>query len=258
MREVWLTTLIFGLGLIAFEALLSSILPTFFEDEIQWWRISFVQNIFKAMLGTEIDGEIGPGIIASAAWSHPIVLALVWAHAIIICTRVPAGEVDQGTIDVLLGLPVSRVRLYVSESFVWLLSGMLVMAMAFAGNLIGGWPESRDRMGETVVVIANLYCLYIAVGGMALLVSSLSDRRGRAVGIVFGIVLLSLLLSFVAQFWEPAKSVLFLSVMNYHRPMLILRDSSWPVADMLTLLGVGAVFWFAGALVFARRDIRTV
>ncbi len=136
-----------------------------------------------------------------------------------------------------------------------------MVAMGLVGSLIGARlvaPGLRGDSGALVIVVVYLYCLYLAVAGVACLVSSLSNQRGRAVGVVFAIVLLSFLLNFLAQFWEPAKSMAFLSVLNYYRPLLVLRNSSWPVADMLTLLAVGAVFWLAGALVFARRDICTV
>ncbi len=90
------------------------------------------------------------------------------------------------------------------------------------------------------------------------MVSSLSNRRGRAFSVVFALVLVSFLVNFLAQLWEPAKSLAFLSVLDYYQPLLILRSSSWPVANMLTLLTVGVLFWLAGMLIFARRDICTV
>ena len=65
-------------------------------------------------------------------------------------------------------------------------------------------------------------------------------------------------LNFLAQFWEPAQSASFLSVLNYYTPLLILRDSGWPVGDMAVLVGCAVVFWVAGGIVFARRDICTV
>ncbi len=262
VREVWLGTLLFALALAGFQVLFARLLPTLFQEFAKHLlQVRFIQNIITALLGTPIDGTIGLRALSSLAWAHPIVLTLVWAHAIVVCTRVPAGEVDRGTIDVLLGLPVSRTGIYVCESVVWLASGLAVLAMGLLGNLIGGWSvshELRTTSGRLLIVIANLYCMYVAVGGIACLVSSLSDRRGRAVGVVFSIVLASFFLSFLTQFWAPARAVSFLSILNYYRPLMIIRDSSWPVADMLVLCVVGAAMWVTGALVFARRDICTV
>jgi ABC-2 type transport system permease protein len=260
VREVWSATLLFALGIMGIETALAYVIPTFFEEIFtgEWLQLRFAQSIFKGLLGTEISSAIGPGAIGAIAWVHPIVLALIWAQEITFCTRMPAGEVDRGTVDVLLGLPVSRLRVYLCESAVWLASGLAVIAMGLVGNLLGGWlaaSEIRPTPRQLIIVILNLYCLYLAVGGVTWLVSSLSSHRAPAIGIVFGIVLASFLLSFLAQFSDFAEAISFLSMLDYYRPLLILRDASWPVTDMLVLTAVGAVTWVLGATVFARRDI---
>ncbi len=76
------------------------------------------------------------------------------------------------------------------------------------------------------MVSANLFLLYTAVGGLALLVSSLSDRRGRTVAVVFGVVLVSFFLNFLTQLWEPARSLSFLGVLHYYRPFITIRDAT--------------------------------
>ena len=119
-------------------------------------------------------------------------------------------------------------------------------------------PENRADPGRIVIVAANFYCLYLAVGGLSFLISSLSDRRGRAVAAAFGIVLASFLLNFLAQFWTPAGKVGFLSILSYYKPVVVLRDASWPIADMFVLTLLGGVLWLAGGLLFTRRDICTV
>ena len=178
-----------------------------FQDEISELiaRVFFVQQFVNALLDSDIAGPISPEMLSALAWVHPVLLALVWAHAILCCTRVPAGEVDRGTLDVLLGLPVSRRQLYCAETAVWLASGMVVLLLGAAGNMLGSWMLSGQAQigpGRLALVIGNLYCLYVAVGGAAWFVSALSDRRGRAVGVIFAFVLGSFLLDFLA-FLEP-------------------------------------------------------
>jgi ABC-2 type transport system permease protein len=204
---------------------------------------------------------MGVEVLRTIGWVHPIVLALLWGLEIAICTRVPAGEVDHGTIDVLLGLPASRWRVYFCESLVWALAGVVVIGMGGLGSVIenlGVPADARLTASQVFRIAVNLYCLYLAVGGLALLISSLSERRGRAVAVAFGCVLASFFLSFIAQFWEPAEALVFLSVLDYYRPILILRDAAWPLNDMAALLGCAVVFWVAGGLFFAKRDICTV
>ncbi len=262
IREIWPVTLLCGLGIMAFEMLIGYILRSFLVEHIeQWYQVEFVQKIVQALVGAEIAGNIGVEMLRTIAWVHPIVLAILWGFEIAVCTRIPAGEVDQGTIDVLFGLPVSRWQVYLCESLVWAVAGAVVIGMGWLGSVLQGLSgpsDARLTTGQVFVIIVNLYCLYLAVGGLAFLISSLSERRGRAVAIAFAIVLASFFLSFLAQFWEPARTLSFLTVLNYYRPMLILREAAWPLKDMTALLGCAIVLWGAGGIFFARRDICTV
>src|SRR6266568_8850368 len=138
-RESWPTTLVLGLVLFGVEAALAFVLPKFSGQMSQeWLQMDFARGIMQAMLGAELADRIGPQMFQAMAWVHPVPLALGWAHAIMSCTRVPAGEVDRGTIDIWLSLPVSRREVFFSETFVWLSCGAAILAAALAGNLAGG------------------------------------------------------------------------------------------------------------------------
>ena len=261
-REMWQTTLVLGLVLMGVEAMLAFVLPKFSAQFTQeWLQLDFARGIMQAMLGTEIADSIGPQMFHALAWVHPVVLALTWAHALVCCTRIPAGEVDRGTVDVLLGLPVSRREVFLSETFVWLVSGLALLASGLAGNLLGGLalePEQRPDLPRMLIVLLNFFCLYVAVGGLAWLVSSFSSRRGRAMTIVFLILLVLFLLNYLAQFWPPLGKVVFLSPLHYHRPVEVLVSGVWPWGDLGVLTCAGGLLWLAGGIVFARRDLCTV
>jgi ABC-2 type transport system permease protein len=261
-RELWGTTVILGLVLMGFEAALAYVMSKFSAQITQQWlQMDFARGIMQAMLGTEIRDRIGPELFQSMAWVHPVVLSLVWAHALVCCTRVPAGEVDRGTADVLLGLPVSRWELFLSETFVWLTCGAVVLAAGLAGNVLGSLPlPSGDRppFARLALVLLNLFFLYGAVGGLAWLVSSLSNRRGRAMTVVFLILLALFLLNYLAQFWSPLESFVFLGPLHYLRPVNILATGACPCRDLAVLAGAGGALWLLGGVIFARRDLCTV
>src|SRR6266568_9170654 len=150
-RESWPTTLVLGLVLLGVEAALAFVLPKFSGQMSQeWLQMDFARGIMQAMLGTELSDRIGPQMFQSMAWVHPVPLALIWAHAILSCTRVPAGEVDRGAADVLLSLPVSRWEVFISETIMWLGSGAGLLTAALAGNLLGaqGVPEPRPQLSR--------------------------------------------------------------------------------------------------------------
>lgn len=261
-RELRGTTIVFGVALMLICGLLAFALPRFQSQMMfKMQQFPMLQNVRNVMLGTDVGASTGAEVPMGIAWSHPVVLALLWAHAITCCTRVPAGEIDRGTIDVLLGLPVSRWKMYVSETIVWVLSAAAVLGMGLMGSRLGAElapGDLRASLAKTAIVIVNLFLLYAAVGGGAWLMSSMSDRRGKAVTTVLIVVVASFLLNYLALLWEPAKKLEFLSILNYYRPVFPLRDGMWPWRDMGVLAAVGVVLWGTGGLVFSRRDLSTL
>ncbi len=255
-------TVLLAVAMLLAEGVLSYVLPTVMEDfSSQLLQVPFFRSVISALLGADIGDTLVPATFIAIAWVHPVVLAILWTHAIVFCTRVPAGEIDRGTIDVLLSLPVSRWQVYVAETIVFLATGLAVVTMGMVGHRLGIMSlasEDRPGLGRMLVIAANLYCLYMAVGGLGFLVSAVSNRRGRAIATVFGILLASFLLNFLAQFWEPAQFISFLGILDYYRPVLVLQGLASPVGDIVVLLIFGAVMWAAGGFIFARRNICTV
>lgn len=260
--ETWPSTLLCALLLFGAESALAYAIPTFqaqFRDSLS--QMQFLQNFVGALLGVRAAGQFGPEAFLAFPWVHPVVLALVWAHALVCCTRMPAGEIDRGTADVTMTLPVTRWGILLSETVVWLAAGAVLLAMFVAGNWFGGRfvekPEPTD-WSRSLVVLANMACLYAAVGALGWLASALSNRRGPALVAVFVLLLASFLLNFLAQFWDVAERLSFLSVLEYYRPMFVLRDGTIPWRDIGVLLATAATLWAAAGVVFSRRDICTV
>jgi ABC-type transport system involved in multi-copper enzyme maturation permease subunit len=173
----------------------------------------------------------------------------------------PAGEIDRGTADFFLCLPVTRKAIFLSETIGWLVSGGVMLTAGLLGHLIASaivHAEMRLSLVSAVLVISNLAAVYLAIGSFVFLVSALSDRRGRAIGIVFSVLLVSLLLNFLAQFQDWAKAISWLSVMEYYRPAIVIQEGRFPVRDVVTLLTLSACFWIAALVTFQRRSICTV
>lgn len=262
VREFWLVTVLVTLGVFGFEILVAYALSEFQEELAKTWvQIEFLHKLIEGLVGADIGEGISPLMMSAIAWVHPVVLAIIWGFEITFATRVPAAEVDRATIDVLLGLPVSRWRVYICDTLVWLAAGVLLMFACVAGFSTGSLAlseEHRPEIGRLVICAGNLLCVYSVVGGLAFLVSARSNRRGPAVAVVLAVVLSLFLLNFLAQFWEVAEKLSWLSMMHYYRPVEILQNGGWPLADMAVLLGAAAVFWGIGGVLFSRRDICTV
>jgi ABC-type Na+ efflux pump permease subunit len=224
-------------------------------------NMPMVKPLITALLGVDPGNQISSQLSQAFLWTHPTLLTLLWAHELMYCSRMPAGEIDRGTADFLLCQPVTRLQIFLAESIGWLVSGAVILGCGCAGHLIASafvHPEMRLPLRSALLVLGNLAAVYLAVGGMAFLLSACSDRRGRAVGIVFAVLLLSFLLNFLAQFQEWAKSISWLSIMEYYRPAIVIQSGQFPWSDVLNLLRLAVITWTIALLVFHRRSICTV
>jgi ABC-type transport system involved in multi-copper enzyme maturation permease subunit len=262
LRETGLSIAVIAVALLLVERLLMFVLPQIQQQiGIVLDTLPIVRPMLSALLGMQVGDGLTAQMLQSILWVHPVVLALIWGNAIALCTRFPAGEIDRGTIDVLLGLPVTRRGAYLCESLICLVSGILIIAIGSMGYFIGaGRLSAADRppFSAVALVQVNFLCVYIAVSGMGFLISALSDRRGRAIVVILAMVLSSFLLNFLAQFLPLAQSLSFLSVLHYYQPGRILSGGGLVWTDIATLLAAGACAWIAGGEIVARRSITTV
>ena len=260
--EVRWPVLLFGFGLAVILGVLTALVPRILRDMgallgfLPWLR-----PIFTAMMGMDPQNLSPRELMQAFLWVHPTVLSIIWAHELMFTSRIPAGEIDRGTVDFLLGLPISRWKLYLAETTGFLLTGVTIIGLGYSGHLITTLflqPDMRPQMILTVYIVSNLLAVYLAVGGLSFLVSSFCDRRGKAIGVMFAMLLISFLLNFLAQFWEPAKTIAVLSIMEYYRPAIIIQEEAFATKNVLILVVIGLTAWIAGGVVFRRRSVCTV
>ncbi len=260
-REMIPTTLLCAALLATISGLLAYALPLFQAKMIQRAMPPGFMQMRNVMLGVDASGGGIADIGFSIAWSHPVVLILLLAQAIIACTRVPAGEIERGSIDMLMGLPISRRQLFLSETAAWLLGGAIMLGALYAGSFVGARfipPEYRPHWGKLAMVLVNLGFVYAVVGAAAMAASSLSDRRGRAILVVLVLTVGSLLINFLELLWEPSKQIAFLSFLHYYRPIGMLKDGKWPLGDLATLGGIALGLWVTAGVVLSRRALTTL
>jgi ABC-type transport system involved in multi-copper enzyme maturation permease subunit len=246
-------------GVIVFEILLVRgirELPQGFKVELL--NLEIIKRVARLLVGADLLENFTATGVMTVGFVHPLVLALNWTLLLTICTRITTAEIERGTADLLLTLPVSRTRIYFSSSLVWLLYGVPMSLAPLLGVAVGTrvfplW-EPVD-LGRLALLCVNLYALYLAVGGVAIMVGSLVSGRGLAVGIALTVLLASVLINFLEQLWPAIEKVAFLGLLHHYRPLLIVRNGEIPGSNLLTLGGVFVISWLVGWTCFSRRDI---
>jgi len=260
-RDTWLLLLIAAVVIAFFELFFILAVTTKLTDIRVYLRNipPFIQGMLRMLAGADILDHLTPTGVMSIGFSHPFVHIVLWFFSIAYCTRVIVGEIDSGVADLLMTLPVSRSRLYVTLSVVAVACKMMLNAAPWVGTwltqtLFGYGPFELKRLA---MVCVNLFTLYLAIGAGGLLISVTGSRRARAIGILAALLLASFVLNFLAAIWEPAQRIAFLGVLDYYQPLVTIASGEWPIRPMAVLLSVATVCWLAGLIHFRRRDILT-
>lgn len=250
------------LAILAFEVVLVRAYRELPFDSIGvWLHRPFVRRLLEMYLGADPTAALTPTGIVTVGFAHPLLFALTWTLLLAVCTRVTVGEIERGTADLLLTLPLSRAAIYATTSAAWVLIGIPVSLAPLGGVCLGQWLsplwEPID-LARLVVPTINLFVLYLSVGCVTMFVSSAVSRRGNALAIVLAGLLASFLLNFVAVLWSAAERIAFLGLLNYYKPLLYIRDGHVPVRDFVALGAVAAAAWASGLFCYSRRDIPVV
>lgn len=260
-RDHWLITVVALLGIVLLEVFIIRFVLEAAKDLAllkPWLDRPLIKGLIRLALGDDLVGDLSVSSLATAGLAHPLLYATTWTLLLTQATASGAGEISRGTADLLLTLPISRARIYISSTFIWLVSGVAIGATALFGLWLGtrlfGLHEPL-RFGGLALAAVNFVALAWCVAAVAMLVSSVTSRRGWAIGIVIVLLLASDVVNFVSQFWPLAQRIGFLGFLHYYRPLPIVRTGVLPVEHLAVLLGTGLLAWLVGLWRFSRRDI---
>ncbi|MCB9868017.1 MAG: hypothetical protein H6816_15430 [Phycisphaerales bacterium] len=228
------------------------------QDHVVWMRVEFVQRMLRALLGAELTPDTSATGLMALGFTHPLIYAFSWSYLLTAATRIPAAEIERGTADLLLTLPVARTTVYASAT-VHLLAACLVFAAAALGgvwlaeHIVPLWEPLE--FGRLTIVAVNLLAVHVCVSITALMVSTWCVRRGAAVAIMLAWVFASLLLELLGQLSTTAATFGALGILHYHRPLITIRSGDWPLGHLVVLFLAAIAGWTIGAARFKRRDI---
>ncbi|HSQ79274.1 MAG TPA: ABC transporter permease [Candidatus Bathyarchaeia archaeon] len=202
-------------------------------------------------------GGFGPADLLAFGWAHPVALALGAAAAIVLASRAVAGEIEAGTLELVLSHPLSRDRYFAGQ----VVFGLAVLVIMGAAGAAATWLGQRVYglsvlgPGTILALAASFVLLQSAWFGVTLLLSVFGREAGRVAFGGFLAALLSYLAQVVGGMWHRAAFLLPYSLYTYDDPRVILKAGGIPVRSLLVLGGIAAVCLGTAFWRFRRRDI---
>ncbi len=205
----------------------------------------------------------------SIGYVHPLTQTIVCIWVIGRSAAAIAGEIDRGTIELLLAQPIQRGQVIAAHLFVDLISLPTFALAMWIGTGIGAyWVGFLEATGSATEVsllrfapaLVNVVLLMFAVSGTTLAISASGRSRSRVLGIATLVVLLQFLVNVIGQLWPPLEWARPLTLFHYYQPQPMILDANWTMQSIVwirlgVLLGVGAVGYGIAWWIFRERDL---
>jgi ABC-2 type transport system permease protein len=250
-------------------------------------------KIIRTLMGGENVNLERAMDLLSVGYVHPLVITILCIWGIGRSSGAIAGEIDRGTMELLLAQPLRRSRLILAHFCVDLLTVPLLCLSLWAGTVLGVFlvgpielsPEDLKRFPFPVHVnpealhldplafgpgLWNVAALVFAVSGYTLWLSAGGRFRSKVMGAAVFVTLLQFLINVVGQFWETIGVLRPFTVFYYYQPQQIILSHRWSVdlgtvwnngqplcsLNVIAVLATVGIVGYGMALwTFSRRDL---
>jgi ABC-2 type transport system permease protein len=218
--------------------------------------LNMLPSIVKTALGGEMLQVGNTPALLTIGYQHPFVMFLCMLFAVGVPTGLLTGEVQKGTMELILSRPATRTQVYICACILTLLGVFaLVMAM-FLGTVIA---VTIYRFNEPVPLglffrlAVNGGLLAGTFGAFALLFAASFRRLYSAVAVSVAFVSLNYFVALIAEWWPQIRFIrrATLFYLIYYSGLM----SHWPLRNMAILTAILVAAIVLGALVWRRRDL---
>jgi ABC-2 type transport system permease protein len=180
---------------------------------------------------------------------------VVGIYAVLAGSTLLAGDEENGTLDLILGHPVSRTALFAGRSLAFLLATLAILAITWLGFVVVVPGTMMDAgVGELALPMVSLFGILALFGTLALLLSMLLPSA-RAAAMASGIAMVGCyFINVMANIDDSLQPLADVLPFKYYQGGLAIDGMNWN--EWWMMLGVSALFVFIAWWRFSRRDIR--
>jgi ABC-2 type transport system permease protein len=239
-------------------------------------------QFIQAILGGDWIDLRNARDVLSIGLVHPFVQTVLCVWGVGRAAGAIAGEIDRGTMELLMSQPIHRRSLIVAHILADLVIIPVLCLSLWAGLWIGVAAFGRIDFHAAADVrnlsinpfeygpaLVNAAALVIAVSGVTLAISAAGRFRGRVMGIAVLVVLLQFLVNAIGQMWPRDAVLRPLTVFFYYQPQRVVLTGRWtvdpaacwnpgwhlPLYGWLVLMAVGGIGYVLAIAIFSKRDL---
>jgi len=219
--------------------------------------VEMLPDFIKAFMGGEIL-EVGniAGLIA-IGYQDPFILLLYMLFAVGVPTALLAGEVQRGTMELILSRQTTKTHIYICAGLITIVGMYALVLVMFSGTVVATvlydfYQEVPLYFFFKIAIVGGM--LASAVGGIALLAAACFSR-GFAVSITVAYLVVNYFVSIIADWWPRMKFLEPTTIFTYVDGPAMFDKPGWPIGDICVLLSLLAVSTVLGGIIWSRRDL---
>ncbi len=196
------------------------------------------------------------------AFVDPVVVLAATVWGITRGSDAVSGQVERGTMEMLLAQPVTRRAVFATQAFATTAGAAVLcsvlLASVWTAVSFGPWA-GKVEPERFVPAVLNVFGLMVCMAGITACVSAADSYRWRTIGILCSFYVFSILAKLVGRMSGAFAWAGYLSVFNAYEPQRLVGDTAdvWRLLAIYdaVLLSVGIVGYVIGAITFSRRDL---
>jgi beta-exotoxin I transport system permease protein len=249
-------------------------IASFFSVSALEGIFSFMPDVVETMLPVTYAQMASTAGRIAVAYDDPIVLLLVTVWGISRGSDTVSGELNRGTMEMVLAQPVTRLGVLGSQAAVTLAGAVLLAATALLGTAVGLATVTLDQVISLRVFLPaaiNLFAITAFLAGLSTMVSAGSNYRARVIGIVGGFYAVSMVVKIVGRMAPGWEWLTYCSFFTPFEPQLLVANTAraWSMWTRTAagaiemgglgydsiLIGLGLAFYLVASVVFCHRDL---
>lgn len=184
-------------------------------------------------------------------------LTMLAVYPILVGLRVTLFEEDNGTMDMLLSLPVPRGQVLIEKFLAYTVTLLVIIALIFIGLWVGAQIAPFElNIGRLAVTSLNILPSMLLILAFTILMGAVIRGKRLAIGITAAFVMGSFMLDTLGDMATGsfAENVKWISFFNYYDSTSVMKNGIvW--GNVALLMAITVVLLGASLYFFQRRDV---
>jgi ABC-2 type transport system permease protein len=169
-----------------------------------------------------------------------------------------AGEVDDGTIEILLAQPLSRTKIYFSKY----IAGLVILVAFIVISNFSVVPFALVHkvdfdIGKYVLISILGFFFAFGIYSFSMMLSAIFSSKGKVSAVLAGTILGMYAINLLSTFKESVENLRYLSYFYYFDTNNALIEGHINVLSFIIFILTGVIFILIGLIAFKKRDIAT-